>query len=66
MKREMSFVEMAQRLPANGGDGILTYDPAKSKQPTLQMGLPNNKAKWIQRDEIGGLLSNAFTTTPRK
>ena len=66
MKREMSVVRMAQRIPANGGDSILTYDPDKPKQPTLQVGLPNNKAKWIQRDEIGGLLSNAFTTTPHK
>ena len=42
------------------------HDPEKPRQPTLQVGLPDNKAKWIQRDEIGGLLSNAFTTTPRK
>ncbi len=66
MKREMSFVQMAQRSPANGGDSIFTYDPEKPINPTLQVGLPDNKAKWIQREEIGGLLSNAFTTTPRK
>ena len=66
MKKEMSFIQMAQRIPARGGDSLLTYDPEKPKQPTLQVGLPNNQAKWIQRDEIGGLLSNAFTTTTRK
>ena len=65
-KQQMSFVQMAQRIPARYGDGLLYHDPEKPRQPTLQVGLPDNKAKWIQRDEIGGLLSNAITTTPRK
>ena len=65
-KRQMSFVQMAQRIPARYGDGLLYHDPDKATKPTLQVGLPDNQAKWIHREEIGGLLSNAFTTTPRK
>ena len=65
-KQQMSFIQMAQRLPNVGGPSLLDYGPKKSTNPTLQVGLPNNKAKWIQREEIGGLLGNALTTTPRK
>ena len=65
-KRQMSFVEMAQRIPARYGNGLLYHDPEKPTKPTLQVGLPDNKAKWIQRDEIGGLFGNAFTSTPPK
>jgi len=63
MKREMSFVQMAQRIPAREGDSLLTYDPEK---PKLQVGLPDNKAQWVQRENIGEILSNAFTTTSHK
>ena len=63
MKREMSFVQMTQRIPARGGDSLLTYDP---ETPKLQVGLPDNKAQWVQRENIGEILSNAFTSTTRK
>jgi len=65
-KQQMSFVQMAQRIPSVGGDSLSDYDPQKPINPTLRVGLPDNKAKWIQREEIGGLLGNALTTTARK
>ena len=66
MKKQTSFVEIAQRIPHMGNGGILDYGPEKSMNPTLQVGLPNNQEKWIQRENIGGILSNAFTSTARK
>ena len=61
--KEVSFVQMAQRIPAREGDSLLTYDPEK---PKLQVGLPDNKAQWVQSENIGEILSNAFTSTTRK
>jgi len=65
-KQYISFAQLARRIKGVVGDSLLDYDPESWRKPTVQVGLPDRKAKWVSHEDIGGLLGDDVTSTPRK